>query len=101
MLAKTKTKFHRHVSSPELIYRFYAIPITNQTDVRNEQEQNLKKTTHQRMQRKAADSQAQRAKQRLPEGRAEGGRAGQAQTRRRKTSRQDLLHNTGNTVDIF
>lgn len=44
MLAKAKTKFQTCQFS-ELIYRFYAIPITNQTDIRNEQEQNLKDST--------------------------------------------------------
>ena len=57
MFMKMETKFHRHVSSPDLIYRFCAIPITNQTDVRNKQEQNLKHNSEGN--RKEAGSQMQ------------------------------------------
>ena len=96
MLVKMKTEFHRHVSSPELICRFCAILITNQTDLRNKQERNLK-TQH--------NSERDREKQthrhrELPGGRTGGGGL-HGHRSEVHTSHQDLLSNTGNAVDVL
>ena len=78
MLVKMKTEFHRHVSSPELICRFCAILITNQTDLRNKQERNLK-TQHNSERDREKQTHRHRELPGATSGQKGGGRAARAQ----------------------